>query len=86
MRRRQMSDGKRNIVAGLMKEYDIKSAEDIQDALKDLLGDTVQDMLESEFEPKIVPKHTKDIVVDFCKDRSIEYHIKDGTITKKSNK
>lgn len=105
-KRREFSDGKKNIIAGLLAEYDIQSAEDIQEALKDLLGGTIQSMMEaelseqlgydkhersngdnarngtkpktlrsqygkipisvpqdrnSEFEPKIVPKHKKDI-------------------------
>ena len=33
----QMTDGKRNIIRQLLEEYDIETAEDIQDALKDLL-------------------------------------------------
>ena len=33
----QMTEGKRNIIHQLLEEYDIQSAEDIQDALKDLL-------------------------------------------------
>jgi len=45
-----MSEGKRNIIAGLLQEYDIKSAEDIQDALKDLLGGTIQSMMEAEMD------------------------------------
>ena len=28
-----MTEGKRNIIAGLLQEYDIQSAEDIQEAL-----------------------------------------------------
>lgn len=47
-RRKPMSEGKKNIIAGLLQEYDIQSAEDIQDALKDLLGGTIQSMLEAE--------------------------------------
>ena len=43
-----MTEVKRNIIAGLLQEYDIQSAEDIQEALKDLLGGTIQEMLESE--------------------------------------
>ena len=35
-RKEKMSEGKRNIIASLIEEYDIQSAEDIQDALKDL--------------------------------------------------
>ena len=30
----QMTEGKRNIIHQLLEEYDIQSAEDIQDALK----------------------------------------------------
>ena len=36
----QMTEGKRNIIHQLLQEYDIETAEDIQDALKDLLGGT----------------------------------------------
>lgn len=36
-----MTEGKRNIIAGLLQEYDIQSANDIQEALKDLLGGTI---------------------------------------------
>jgi putative transposase len=49
-RRNSMSEGKKNIIAGLLQEYDIKSAEDILDALKDLLGGTIQSMLEAEMD------------------------------------
>ena len=38
----QMTEGKRNIIHQLLEEYDIQSAEDIQDALKDLLGGTIK--------------------------------------------
>lgn len=44
----QMTDGKRNIIKQLLAEYDIKSAQDIQDALKDLLGGTIKEMMEAE--------------------------------------
>lgn len=43
-----MTEGKRNIIQGLMQEYEINTAEDIQEALKDLLAGTIQDMLEEE--------------------------------------
>ena len=36
----QMTEGKRSIIQQLFQEYDIESAQDIQDALKDLLGGT----------------------------------------------
>lgn len=49
-RREPMSEGKKNIIAGLLQEYDIKSADDIQEALKDLLSGTIQSMLEAEMD------------------------------------
>jgi putative transposase len=45
-----MTEGKRNLIQGLLQEYDIESAEDIQDALKDLLSGTIQGMLEAEMD------------------------------------
>lgn len=45
-----MTEGKRNLIQNLLQEYDIQSAEDIQDALKDLLSGTLQDMLETEMD------------------------------------
>lgn len=49
-RRERMSEGKKNIIAGLIQEYNIKSAEDIQEALKDLLDGTIQEMMEAELD------------------------------------
>lgn len=46
----QMTDGKRAIIQQLFQEYDIASAEDIQDALKDLLGGTIKEMMEAEMD------------------------------------
>lgn len=46
----QMTEGKRNIILQLLQEYDIQSAEDIQDALKDLLGGTIKEMMEAEMD------------------------------------
>ena len=46
----QMTDGKRSIIQQLLQEYDIQSAEDIQNALKDLLGGTIKEMMENEME------------------------------------
>ena len=45
-----MTDGKRNIIQWLLQEYEIKTANDIQDALKDLLCGTIQEMLEAEMD------------------------------------
>jgi putative transposase len=43
-----LSEEKRNIIGQLIEMYDIKTAQDIQEALKDLLGGTIQSMLEIE--------------------------------------
>ncbi|WP_037373165.1 transposase, partial [Anaerovorax odorimutans] len=45
-----LTEGKKNIIASLIEEYDIETAEDIQDALKDLLGGTIKSMMESEMD------------------------------------
>ena len=46
----QMTEGKRNLIRALLQEYEIESAQDIQDALKDLLGSTIKEMMESEMD------------------------------------
>lgn len=46
----QMTQGKRNIIHQLLEEYNIQSAEVIQDALKDLLGATINEMMEAEMD------------------------------------
>ena len=46
----QMTEGKRNIIQQLLEEYDIQTAEDIQEALKDLLGGTIKEMMEAEMD------------------------------------
>lgn len=45
-----MTEGKQALIQGLLNEYDIETADDIQDALKDLLAGTIQGMLESEMD------------------------------------
>ena len=45
-----MTEGKRNLIQGLLQENDIQSADDIQEALKDLLSGTIRDMLETEMD------------------------------------
>ena len=43
-----LTEGKKNIIAALMDEYDIQNTDDIQEALKALLGGTIKSMMESE--------------------------------------
>lgn len=45
-----MTEGKRNIIQGLLQEYDIEIAADIQDALKDLLSGTLKELMETEMD------------------------------------
>ena len=45
-----MTEGKRNIFHQLLEEYDIRSAEDIPEALKHLLGGTIKEMMEAEMD------------------------------------
>ena len=45
-----MTEGKRNIIQGLLQEYDIETADDIQDALKDLLSGTLKEMMKTEMD------------------------------------
>jgi transposase-like protein len=47
-RKSYLSEGKKNIITALIQEYDIQNAQDIQEALKDLLGGTLKEMLEAE--------------------------------------
>lgn len=48
IKREPMNPAKKNIVSELIKTYDIKTAKDIQESLKDLLDETLQDLLEAE--------------------------------------
>lgn len=43
-----LNENKKNIIQALIEEYDIETAEDIQEALKDLLGGTIKSMMEAE--------------------------------------
>jgi len=43
-----LTEGKKNVIASLIEEYDIETAEDIQEALRDLLGGTIKGMMEAE--------------------------------------
>ena len=45
-----MTEGKRNIVRQLLDEYDFQTAQDIHEALKNLLGSTIKEMMEAEID------------------------------------
>ena len=55
-----LSEEKRNIIGQLIEMYDIKTAVDIQEALKDLLGGTIQSMLETELEEQVETREEAD--------------------------
>lgn len=52
-----LNENKRNIIQSLIEEYDIETADDIQEALKDLLGGTIKSMMESEMDERAM-RHT----------------------------
>lgn len=43
-----LTEGKKEIIAKLIEEYDIETTTDIQDAIADLLGGTIKGMMEAE--------------------------------------
>lgn len=45
-----LNENKKNIIQALIDEYDIETADDIQEALKDLLGGTIKSMMEAEMD------------------------------------
>lgn len=47
---RKKNENKERIIGELIREYDVKTAADIQEALKDLLGSTLETMLEAELD------------------------------------
>ena len=69
-----MTEGKRNIIQGLLQEYNIETADDIQNALKDLLFGTIQEMLEAEMDDHL----------SYAKyERSSENNFRNGTKSKR---
>ena len=71
-----MTEGKRNIIQGLLQEYDIETAEDIQEALKDLLSSTIKEMMETEMDNHL--SYSKS-------ERSNSYDYRNGYKTKQVN-
>ena len=64
-----MTEGKRDIIRRLLREYDIQTAEDIQDALKDLLGGTIKEMMEAEYQRCLVHRVRNTLKYAADKDR-----------------
>ena len=62
-----LTEGKRNLIADLLSEYDIQTADDIQAALKDLLGSTIQEMMEAEMDEHLgYDKYERSSVSNYC--------------------
>jgi putative transposase len=53
-RKKLVSEGKAKLIEQLMAEYDIETPQNIEAALRDLLGGTIQNMMESEIEEQMV--------------------------------
>ena len=75
----QMTEGKRQIIQQLLQEYDIETAEDIQDALKDLLGGTIKEMMEAEMDDHLGYEKSERV------DRSEVSNYRNGTKKKQVN-
>ena len=52
-RRRKLSPERKEFINGLLKHYKPSDVNDVQEMLKDLLGDTLQGMLEAEMDEKL---------------------------------
>ena len=52
-RRRKLSPERKEFINGLLEHYKPSDAHDVQEMLKDLLGDTLQGMLEAEMDEKL---------------------------------
>lgn len=51
-RTRKLSPERKEFINGLIEHYNSKDAQDVQEMLKNLLGDTLQRMLEAEMDEK----------------------------------
>ena len=52
-RQRKLSPERKAFISGLLEHYQPQDAQDVQNMLKDLLGDTLQEMLEAEMDQKL---------------------------------
>lgn len=52
-RQRKLTPERREFINGLLAHYKPEPAQDVQEMLKDLLGDTLQGMLEAEMDDKL---------------------------------
>ena len=59
-RKKLVNEGKANIIAQLLEEYEIEKSQDIEEALRDLLGGKILNMMESEIEDQMVQTQEAD--------------------------
>ena len=52
-RQRKMTPERKAFINSLLEHYKPQDTQDVQDMLKDLLGDTLQGMLEAEMDEKL---------------------------------
>ena len=78
----QMTEGKREIIQKLLQEYEIQSAQDIQEALKDLLGGTIKEMMEAEMDTHLGYQKSERSDSDDYRNgyKSKQVHIIDGSM------
>ena len=77
-----MTEGKRSIIHQLFQEYDIQSAEDIQEALKDLLGGTIKELMETEMDEHLgYPKSQRSDSEDYRNGRITAMGIRESGST-----
>ena len=79
----QMTEGKRQIIQQLLQEYDIETAEDIQAALKDLLGGTIKEMMEAEMDDHLGYEKSKWMTTSVMRNLSVPTLMTTGTATKR---
>jgi transposase-like protein len=78
-----MTEGKRQIIQQLLQEYDIETAEDIQEALKDLLGGTIKEMMEAEMDDHLGYEKSERSDSDDYRIDAIHYSVRDNGIIRK---
>ena len=79
-----LTENKKNIISALINEYGIESVQDIQEALKDLLGSTIKSMMESEMTEHLgyekSARHESDNYRNGVKSKIVHSHLGDLTV------
>ncbi|MCI7239415.1 MAG: transposase, partial [Anaerococcus sp.] len=78
MQRKRPETKRSKIAKMLIEEYQPQSAQDIQEALKDLLGDTMEELLKEEWQNRPLEKIYPMVFLD-----AIHYHVRENNIVVK---